>query len=157
MGREGEGEGASVQALCADQKKKGKIFLLFFTSSLLTSNFSIFLSPFSPPPPLSPPPPRAHTLAMARELVTLQCGPFSNFVGAHFWNAQEAMFSFGPDAPVRIEKGEKKRQGRRVKKKKRLEEKRIEEEANGRGENIRGEKRRGKEKLCLCVCASVCA
>ena len=31
-------------------------------------------------------------MATTRELLTLQCGSFANFVGAHFWNAQEAMF-----------------------------------------------------------------
>ncbi len=32
----------------------------------------------------------------ARELITLQVGHHANFVGAHWWNAQEAQFSYTP-------------------------------------------------------------
>ena len=35
------------------------------------------------------------------EVVTLQCGNYANYVGAHFWNAQEALFSYDPAAKVR--------------------------------------------------------
>jgi hypothetical protein len=35
------------------------------------------------------------------EIITLQLGNYANHVGAHFWNAQEALFTFDPDAPVR--------------------------------------------------------
>jgi hypothetical protein len=31
---------------------------------------------------------------MAREILSLQFGPFANFVGAHFWNIQESLFSY---------------------------------------------------------------
>ncbi len=39
--------------------------------------------------------------AGGREVVTLQFGSYSNYVGAHFWNAQEALFTYDHLAPVR--------------------------------------------------------
>ncbi|XP_072167195.1 protein misato homolog 1-like [Diadema setosum] len=32
-----------------------------------------------------------------REIVTLQCGHYANFVGTHFWNIQESTFSYDPN------------------------------------------------------------
>ena len=29
-----------------------------------------------------------------RAIISLQCGHFSNFVGAHFWNFQESTFNY---------------------------------------------------------------
>ncbi|RUS28703.1 hypothetical protein BC938DRAFT_481551 [Jimgerdemannia flammicorona] len=33
------------------------------------------------------------------EILTIQLGQFSNFVGTHFWNAQDSYFTYGEDAP----------------------------------------------------------
>ncbi|OZJ03183.1 hypothetical protein BZG36_03322 [Bifiguratus adelaidae] len=32
------------------------------------------------------------------EIITLQFGHYANYIGTHFWNAQEAYFSYGPEA-----------------------------------------------------------
>ncbi|XP_055343430.1 protein misato homolog 1-like [Paramacrobiotus metropolitanus] len=37
---------------------------------------------------------------MPKELLTLQCGHYANFVGTHFWNLQEAGFSYNPQQPT---------------------------------------------------------
>ena len=34
------------------------------------------------------------------EILTLQLGHYANHVGAHLWNAQEALFHYDPTAPV---------------------------------------------------------
>ncbi|KIP06639.1 hypothetical protein PHLGIDRAFT_24463 [Phlebiopsis gigantea 11061_1 CR5-6] len=34
-----------------------------------------------------------------REILYFQAGTFANFVGTHFWNAQESYFTYGEDAP----------------------------------------------------------
>ena len=33
-----------------------------------------------------------------REILYLQAGTVSNFVGTHFWNEQESYFTYGEDA-----------------------------------------------------------
>ena len=33
-----------------------------------------------------------------REILYFQAGTFANFVGTHFWNAQESYFTYGEDA-----------------------------------------------------------
>lgn len=33
-----------------------------------------------------------------REILYFQAGRFSNFIGSHFWNAQESYFTYGEDA-----------------------------------------------------------
>ncbi|CAB4060358.1 unnamed protein product [Lepeophtheirus salmonis] len=33
-----------------------------------------------------------------KEVLTLQCGPYSNFVGAHFWNIQDKDLLYEPRA-----------------------------------------------------------
>ncbi|XP_044261356.1 protein misato [Tribolium madens] len=38
----------------------------------------------------------------SHEILTLQFGHYSNYVGAHWWNLQEAGFSYDPDAPSEI-------------------------------------------------------
>ncbi|XP_034747657.1 protein misato homolog 1 isoform X1 [Etheostoma cragini] len=35
----------------------------------------------------------------SREVITLQLGHYSNFVGTHWWNLQDASLSYDPDAP----------------------------------------------------------
>ncbi|XP_019959962.2 protein misato homolog 1 isoform X1 [Paralichthys olivaceus] len=35
-----------------------------------------------------------------REVVTLQLGHYSNFVGTHWWNLQDASLSYGPEEPL---------------------------------------------------------
>ena len=42
----------------------------------------------APPAPRSLPITELRTWRRRREIVTLQLGPFSNYVGAHFWNVQ---------------------------------------------------------------------
>ncbi|OQV15376.1 Protein misato-like protein 1 [Hypsibius exemplaris] len=37
---------------------------------------------------------------MPNELITLQLGHYANFVGTHFWNLQEASFSYNPKQPT---------------------------------------------------------
>lgn len=34
-----------------------------------------------------------------REVITIQLGHYSNFVGTHWWNLQDASFSYDPDSP----------------------------------------------------------
>lgn len=36
---------------------------------------------------------------LCREVITLQLGHYSNFVGTHWWNLQDASLSYDPDAP----------------------------------------------------------
>ena len=33
-----------------------------------------------------------------REILYFQAGRFSNFIGTHFWNAQESYFTYGEEA-----------------------------------------------------------
>lgn len=37
---------------------------------------------------------------LCREVITLQLGHYSNFVGTHWWNLQDASLSYDPDAPL---------------------------------------------------------
>lgn len=37
---------------------------------------------------------------LCREVITLQLGHYSNFVGTHWWNLQDAALSYDPDAPL---------------------------------------------------------
>lgn len=37
-----------------------------------------------------------------REILTLQFGHHSNFVGAHLWNLQESSFDYNADKPSEI-------------------------------------------------------
>ncbi|XP_064836327.1 protein misato homolog 1 [Oncorhynchus masou masou] len=37
--------------------------------------------------------------SLCREIVTLQLGHYSNFVGTHWWNLQDASLTYDPDAP----------------------------------------------------------
>ncbi|CAB1351023.1 unnamed protein product [Coregonus sp. 'balchen'] len=37
--------------------------------------------------------------SLCREVVTLQLGHYSNFVGTHWWNLQDASLTYDPDAP----------------------------------------------------------
>lgn len=41
---------------------------------------------------------------MAREIITLQFGHYANFIGAHWWNTQEAGFQYtsNGDTPSEI-------------------------------------------------------
>ncbi|KDR19639.1 protein misato homolog 1 isoform X2 [Zootermopsis nevadensis] len=41
-------------------------------------------------------------MAAGREIVTLQFGCYSNFIGAHWWNLQEAGFEYNADNPSEI-------------------------------------------------------
>lgn len=41
-------------------------------------------------------------MSSSREIVTLQLGTFSNFIGAHWWNIQESGFSYDSDNPSEI-------------------------------------------------------
>jgi hypothetical protein len=34
-------------------------------------------------------------MARNRPVITLQCGNYANYIGAHFWNLQEAGFVYG--------------------------------------------------------------
>jgi hypothetical protein len=34
-----------------------------------------------------------------REIVTIQCGPFANMVGAHFWNIQAEAYDYFESQP----------------------------------------------------------
>jgi hypothetical protein len=38
-----------------------------------------------------------------REVVTIQLGTQSNYVGTHFWNAQESYFTYPPDPPSEVD------------------------------------------------------
>ncbi|ORX52832.1 tubulin nucleotide-binding domain-like protein [Hesseltinella vesiculosa] len=38
-----------------------------------------------------------------REIITLQCGSLANHVGTHFWNTQDAYFSYGDDATIEFD------------------------------------------------------
>ncbi|KZC11030.1 Protein misato like protein 1 [Dufourea novaeangliae] len=38
----------------------------------------------------------------SREILTIQVGHYSNFVGTHWWNLQESNFSYDPDNPSEI-------------------------------------------------------
>ncbi|XP_031847149.1 misato mitochondrial distribution and morphology regulator [Nomia melanderi] len=39
---------------------------------------------------------------MAREILTIQIGHYSNFIGTHWWNLQESNFSYDPNNPSEI-------------------------------------------------------
>ena len=38
----------------------------------------------------------------SREILTIQLGHYSNFIGSHWWNIQESNFSYDPDNPSEI-------------------------------------------------------
>lgn len=42
-------------------------------------------------------------MAAAREVISLQFGHYSNFVGTHFWNIQESLFNYDPNEPSQTE------------------------------------------------------
>ncbi|XP_076246179.1 protein misato homolog 1-like [Calliopsis andreniformis] len=38
----------------------------------------------------------------SREVLTIQLGHYSKFIGTHWWNLQESNFSYEPDNPSEI-------------------------------------------------------
>ncbi|CAD6224659.1 GSCOCG00005489001-RA-CDS [Cotesia congregata] len=53
---------------------------------------------------------------MAREIITLQLGHYSNYVGAHWWNLQESGFSYDPSKPSEINHDVLYREGETIRK-----------------------------------------
>lgn len=52
----------------------------------------------------------------AREILTIQLGHYSNFIGSHWWNIQESNFSYDPDNPSEINHDVLYREGENLKK-----------------------------------------
>lgn len=52
----------------------------------------------------------------SREILTIQLGHYSNFIGAHWWNIQETNFSYDPDNPSEINNDVLYREGENLKK-----------------------------------------
>lgn len=38
-----------------------------------------------------------------KELIYIQAGQFANFIGTHFWNTQEAYFTYGDDEQSEVD------------------------------------------------------
>nr|XP_033328532.1 protein misato isoform X2 [Megalopta genalis] len=53
---------------------------------------------------------------MSREILTIQIGHYSNFVGTHFWNLQETNFSYDADRPSEINNDVLYREGENLQK-----------------------------------------
>lgn len=49
--------------------------------------------------------------SLCPEIITLQIGHYSNFVGIHWWNIQESSFIYNPAAKVEVEHGVLFREG----------------------------------------------
>ncbi|XP_012164515.1 protein misato [Bombus terrestris] len=52
----------------------------------------------------------------SREILTIQLGHYSNFIGSHWWNIQESNFSYDPDNPSEINHDVLYREGQNLKK-----------------------------------------
>ncbi|CAK9805721.1 Protein misato [Anthophora quadrimaculata] len=52
----------------------------------------------------------------SREILTIQLGHYSNFIGTHWWNLQETNFSYNPDNPSEINHDVLYREGENFKK-----------------------------------------
>ncbi|XP_068974597.1 protein misato [Bombus flavifrons] len=52
----------------------------------------------------------------SREILTIQLGHYSNFIGSHWWNIQESNFSYDPDNPSEINHDVLYREGENLKK-----------------------------------------